>query len=291
MKKILLFIFSLVYYQCLSQGNIITIGSNLPTQISVCGAAKVFTITIYNPSPFIVTNDTLKLTMPFGMAYQVGSVTGAGVTELNTSIPNKPVFILPPIIPLAQALSITITASANCDIIAYIAGGGVVENNIRVDYTANNSQNYDNHTTLTYAVKQPVLNITNITNQSYTANIGDIYTRCITITNSGLGELTQFTLTDVHGTGIQINSINKGVWVNSGTTETVTFNGTHFGSVGNNNGVFEQGESIVICETVKVNNCFLVASDLIAAWGCNNQVCQSSTLGANVLFPNLIPNI
>ncbi|MES2138056.1 MAG: PKD domain-containing protein [Bacteroidota bacterium] len=291
MKKFLLFIFSLVYYQCFSQGNIITIGSNLPTQISVCGTAKVFTITIYNPSPFTVTNDTLKLTMPSGMAYQVGSVTGAGVTELNTSIPNKPVFLLPPIIPLAPALSITITASANCNIITYIAGGGVVENKIRVDYTANSSQNYDNHTTLTYAVKQPVLNITNITNQSYTANIGDIYTRCITITNSGLGDLTQFTLTDIHGAGIQINSVNKGVWVNSGSTETVTFNASHFSSVGNNNGLFEQGESIVICETVKVNNCFLVASDLTAAWGCNNQVCQSSTMGANVLFPNLIPNI
>lgn len=291
MKKFLLFIFSLVYYQCYSQGNIITIGSNLPTQISVCGAAKVFTITIYNPSPFTVTNDTLKLTMPSGMAYQVGSVTGTGVTELNTIIPNKPVFLLPPIIPLAQALSITITASANCDIIAYIAGGGVVENKIRVDYTANNSQNYDNHTTLTYAVKQPVLNITNISNQSYTANIGDIYSRCITITNSGLGDLAQFTLTDVHGTGIQVNSVNKGVWVNSGTTETITFNASHFSSVGNNNGLFEQGESIVICETVKVNSCFLVASDLTASWGCNNQICQSSTLGANVVFPNLIPNI
>lgn len=291
MKKFLLFIFSLVYYQCYSQGNIITIGSNLPSQISVCGAAKVFTITIYNPSPFTVTSDTLKLTMPSGMVYQVGSVTGAGVTELNTNTPNKPVFLLPPIIPLAQALSITITASANCDIIAYIAGGGVVENLIRVDYTANNSQNYDNHTTLTYSVKQPVLNISNITNQSYTANIGDIYTRCITITNSGLGDLAQFTLTDIHGTGIQVNNINNGVWVNSGTTETITFNASHFSSVGNNNGLFEQGESIIICETVKVNNCFLVASDITAAWGCNNQVCQSSILGANVVFPNLIPNI
>ncbi len=291
MKKLLFFVFALVYYQCWSQGNIITIGTNLPSQISVCGAARVFTITIYNPSPFIVTNDTLKLTMPPGMSYQVGSVTGTGVNELNTSIPNKPVFLLPSIIPLAQALSITITAFANCDIIAYIAGGGVVENKIRVDYTANNSQNYDSHTSLTYAVKQPVLNIANITNQSYTANVGDVYTRCITITNSGLGELSQFILTDVHGTGIQINSINNGIWVNSGTTETITFNASHFSSVGNNNGLFEQGESIVICETVKVNNCYLVASNLTAKWGCYNQDCQSATLGANVVFPNLIPNI
>ncbi|MES2591148.1 MAG: PKD domain-containing protein [Bacteroidota bacterium] len=291
MKNILLFVFAFAYCQCWSQGNVITINSNLPAQMTICGAPTVFTITIYNPSPFTVTNDTLKLTLPTGMVYQPGSVTGTGVTELNISIPNKPVFLLPNIVSLAPALNITFSAAVTCNIIPYIAGGGVVENNIRVNYTANNIQNYDSYTTPTYIVKQPVLAITNVSNQSYSGSVGDTYTRCITITNSGVGELTQFTFTDVHGNGIQVNSINAGVWVNSGATETVTFNASHFTSIGNNNGLFEQGESITLCETVHVLNCFSVASNYTVKWGCNTQICQSANDAANVVFPNLIPNL
>lgn len=291
MKKILLFIFALVCYQCSGQGNIITINSNLPAQMTICGTPTVFTITIYNPSPFTVTTDTLKLTLPTGMVYQTGSITGTGVSELNISVPNKPVFLLPNINSLAPALSITFSAAANCSIIPYIAGGGVVENSIRVNYTANNLKNYDTYTTPTYIVKQPLLGITNVSNQSYSGNVGDTYTRCITITNSGLGELAQFTFTDVHGNGILVNNINAGTWVNSGTTETVTFNASHFSSIGNNNGLFEQGETITLCETVQVLNCFAVGSNYTVKWGCNNQICQSANGGANVVFPNLIPNL
>jgi gliding motility-associated-like protein len=291
MKKFLLFIFALIYYHCWGQGNIITINSTLPAQMNICGAAQTFTISIYNPSPFQVIKDTLKVTLPPGIVYQAGSVSGTGVTEFNISIPNKPVFLLPPIQSLATATVITFTAVANCDLIAYTSGGGIVENKIRVDYTANNIQNYDSYTTATYIVKQPILVIANVTNQSYSGSVGDTYTRCITITNSGLGDLSQFVFTDVHGAGIHVNSINAGTWVNSGNTETVTFNASNFTSIGNNNGLFEQGESIVMCETIHVISCSGVASNFTAGWGCNSQVCQSSTLGANVIFPNLIPNL
>ncbi|MFY9310059.1 MAG: gliding motility-associated C-terminal domain-containing protein [Bacteroidia bacterium] len=291
MKKLLHFFLLFITYQCLGQGNVISITSTVPSQITVCGAQKTFTITLYNPSPFTVTNDTLKLTLPTGISYQAGSITGAGVSEQNISNLSKPVFLLPSIPSLAPALTISFTATASCDVIAFIAGGGVIENKVQVTYSANNQAGQDSHTTLTYTVKQPVLNITTVTNQTYSGSIGNTFTRCITVTNSGLGELSQFTFTDVHGTGIVINSVSAGNWNNSGTTETVTFSGSDFTSVGNNNNLLEQGESVTFCETVQINSCVGVASNFSAFWGCNSQTCQTGTLGANVIFPNLIPNI
>ncbi len=266
----------------------ITINTTVPTQMTICGAAKLFTIAIYNPSPFLLTNDTLKLTMPTGINYQLGSITGA--TELNTTILSQPTFLIPNI-PTLTTLNITYTAAATCGVMAFLSGGGIVENKIRVNYFANGANNYDLVTTSSYIVRQPNVSISAITNQSYTGNIGDVFTRCITVTNGGLGELSQFTLTDVHGSGIQITAVNKGVWTNSGSTETIILNGSTFLTIGDGDNLFENGESITICETINILNCISVASVFKAYWGCNAQDCQSSVSNGNVVFPNLIPNL
>lgn len=288
MKKFLLVIFAFLSYQCWSQGNMIAISSTVPSQMTICGASKSFTISIYNPSPFTLTSDTLKLTMPAGIIYQTGSIAGA--TYLFTTAPNTAVFILADI-PTLTSLNISFSALANCDVMAYIAGGGIVENKIRVNYTANNTPNYDILTTSTYIIRQPNLSITNVSNQSYTGNIGDIFTRCITITNSGLGELSQFTFTDVHGSGILVTAISIGSWTNAGVTETIVLNGTNFSSIGNGDNFLGNGESITICETIKVLDCISVASAFEANWGCYGSTCQFTVSNANVFFPNLIPNL
>ncbi|MES2285828.1 MAG: PKD domain-containing protein [Bacteroidota bacterium] len=288
MKKLLVITLLFLSYQCRSQGNMITINSTVPSQMTICGVSKVFTITIYNPSPFTLSNDTLKLTMPPGIAYQAGSVTGG--SQGNIAVPNAPVFILPNI-PTLTSLNISFIASVGCDIMAYTSGGGIIENKIRIDYTANNVQNFDVHTTTSYIVRQPNLSIVNVSNQSYTGNIGDVFARCISITNGGLGELSQFTLTDTHGSGLQITAVNKGTWTNAGILETIVLDGSDFSGIGDGDTLFENGENIIICETVNVLNCISVASTIETYWGCSGQNCQSFTSSANVVFPNLIPNL
>lgn len=288
MRKILLLLFVFSYYLGQSQGNMITINSSVPSQMTICGLSKTFSITIYNPSPFTLSNDTLKITMPPGIVYQNGSIVGA--TESNISIPNAPIFLLQDI-PTLTTVNISYTASVGCDVMAYTSSGGVIENTARVSYTANNIANFDAHTTASYIVRQPNLSIVSISNQSYTGSIGDTYTRCINITNGGLGELSQFTLTDIHGSGLQITAIDKGTWNSAGLTETIVVNSSSFTSVGDNDTLFENGETIIICETINIINCISVASAFEAYWGCNNQHCQSSLSTANVVFPNLIPNL
>ncbi|MFY9311198.1 MAG: hypothetical protein WAQ28_19295, partial [Bacteroidia bacterium] len=298
MKKKLRLLYIFMFLCCLSygQGNMITIGTTVPSQITVRGPAKTFTVAIYNPSPFLLTNDTLKLTLPPGIVYQSGSISGvlnsspATIGEFNINIPNQPVFLLPSI-PTLNYLNITFTAAVTCDVLPYLAGGGIIQNDVVVNYLANGNNTFDAHTTASYIVRQPNLSISNFTNQSYTGAIGDIYTRCITVTNGGFGELSQFVLKDVHGSGLQVTAVSAGSWVSSGGTETVTLSGAHFAAVGDGDNLFENGESITICETVNILNCISVFSAFEAYWGCNSQNCQSSTTNANIVFPNLIPNL
>ena len=239
MKKLFLIILLfLLCTQSWSQGTMITISSTVPSQITVCGAAKQFTINIYNPSPFLITQDTLFVTMPTGIQYVFGSVTGG--TFLNNFGGILKVWL--PDIPALSSVNISYMATAQCPVIAYIAGGGITKNNIRVAYTANNLHTYNSNNSSLYLVKQPFLTITSITNQSYSGNIGDVFTRCITVVNAGPGELSDFTLTDIHGAGIQITSVNTGTLTNLGLTAKIILNGADFSSIGDGDNLFEKAQ-------------------------------------------------
>ena len=284
----LIFFWMLMCGQVFAQGNRLVITSSVPTEMTVCGEQQTFTLQLYNPSPNLLTNVSVAVNMPSGLIYVAGTITGA--TEQNISDLSNPVFAITDIATLTNR-TITFSAGAGCDVMAYMAAGLPARNIARVNYTANGFNTFDSDTSFTYLIKQPNVSITTVTNQSYSGNVGDTYTRCITITNGGLGALSQFVFTDQHDNGIQINSINRGTRVTQGNTEIVTLGAADFTTIGNGNALFESGENIVICENVTVTNCVAVSSAFTAGWGCNNQVCQSSNSSANVVFPNLTPNL
>jgi gliding motility-associated-like protein/uncharacterized repeat protein (TIGR01451 family) len=266
----------------------VDITTTVPSDLTVCGVSKTFTVKVYNPSPNLLTNIVLTVTMPTGMRYDAGSITGA--TDFNITNLSAPQFSITDIATLTTR-NLTFTASAVCDIMAFLSAGNPALNQLRIDYRANGNNLYDTHTTYTYSVKQPNLSITTVTNQSYSGNVGDTYQRCITVTNGGLGELSTFVLTDVHGNGIQINSVDKGSRQTQGASEIIILSGNDFTSIGNGNNLFESGESITICESVTVTNCVSVQSAFTATWGCHLVACQGSGSSANVVFPNLTPNL
>jgi gliding motility-associated-like protein/uncharacterized repeat protein (TIGR01451 family) len=291
MKKFLLIIFVFFYYQCWSQGTghggFITVSATVPSQMTICGDAKLFTITIYNPSPFLLTGVGLSSVLPTGIQLVPGSLTGATYTSffggnILATVPN---------IPTLTSLTITFMAKAQCNVLQFISGGGVIKDHVTINYTANNISTYDDVYTSTYLIRAPNITITTITNQSHIANIGDVFTRCITIVNGGLGELSAFTFTDIHASGIQITGSNKGVLTNTGLTAKIDISGADFSTIGNGNNVFESGESITICETVHVLDCISGGSSFKAFWGCSVNYCQASVSTANVVFPNYVPNL
>jgi gliding motility-associated-like protein len=287
-KTYYLIILLFIAVRGLATGGYITISSVVPTDITVCGQSKLFTFTINNPSAFNLTGVSVDLTMPNGLNYQIGSATNATVAAGPST--NTPVFNLANI-PANTSIVVTFVAEANCDILNYLSLGSPTENQIQVNYTANSTLCFDNHTTQVYIVKQPNVSITTVTNQSFNGSIGGSFTRCISITNGGTGELSNFTLKDVHGNGVTITAATPGAWTSVAGTETYLLSGTDFTSIGNGNALFETGETITICETVTINNCSSVFSSYEAAWGCNGQACQTSISTANVIFPNFVPNL
>lgn len=283
------FLFLLIYqYQAFAQGYMVTMSSTVPNDITICGSEKSFSVQIYNPSPNLLTGIVLTVTMPSGMYYITGSITGA--TEYNISNLSAPQFALTDL-PTLTSRNLTFNASAGCDIMSFLAAGNPAQNHLRIDYLANGHPFYDTHTTFTYVVKQPNLSITSVTNQSYSGQVGDNFQRCITITNGGLGELSTFIFRDQHGNGLVVNATDKGNRITQGNTEIITLSGADFATIGNGNSLFESGESITICENITVTNCISVLSTFIAEWGCHNQICQYSTSSANVVFPNLTPHL
>ena len=268
-------------------GNLLGITSNVPANLTICGDAKTFSVNLNNPTPFSLQNGTVTIVMPIGTIYQAGSIVGATPISVTT---NTLVFS---IIDMASLTNINITyvAFVDCDIIPFLSSGNNPKNVITVNYTKSGTSYYDTHTTVNYVVKQPNLSITTVTNQSYTGAVGDVFTRCITIINGGLGELSQFTLTDVHAAGLQISAVSTGIWTNVGSNETIVLDGSHFSSVGDGDTKFETGESITICETITINDCIGASSNYKAFWGCNGKECQYSSISGNVVFPGLIPNI
>jgi len=291
MKQLLLLFISLFTISTFSfsQGNMITVNTQLPYSITICGASQTINVEIINPSPFNLTNIKLTVTMPVGLNYVASSITGA--TESNISNLNTPEFTLNNL-STGSIKNISLNISANCQLINFISQGNLVAIESKVNYTTNNNINtYDKNTSYLYFVKQPNLSIISISNQTYSGNIGDIFTRCITITNGGFGELSQFTYNHTHGNGIKVNSVTIGTWNSAGNVETVNFSGSDFSSIGNHNTLFENAEVITICETIEIINCVSVTSNYDVKWGCEGQICQSSSSTANVIFPNFTPNL
>ncbi|MGB3948296.1 MAG: hypothetical protein WBM13_09935, partial [Bacteroidia bacterium] len=288
MKKLLLLFSVFIYFQSFAQtvGNMLYITQQNPLDLTICGPSKEFKVTIYNPTPWTITSCSLSVTTPTGVQFDnscpvPGFINNfGGVIKIN----------LPNIAPL-QTIEVKFCLKAQCNVRQFIAGGGIIRNNVRVDYIANTMPRFDSNLGSTYIIRQPNVTITSVTNQSFNGTIGQTFNRCITIVNGGSGALASFTFTDLHATGVQITAIDKGVWTTSGQTEKVELNGTQFITVGDGDALFESGESITICETVHILNCISATSNFRAFWGCSVNSCQASDATANVVFPNYVPNL
>ncbi len=267
--------------------------SELPNDINVCEEEKTMRFTIENTTTFQAQNILADIAMQLGIEYVVGSVTGA--TESDISNLSAPVFSVPNIAGGSAPYEITIRFKVNCNVFDN-PPATQYRNIITLDYTANSTPSTSTHTSKSFSVQEPALSIIKITNQEYPGAIGDVFQRCVTITNQGLGYLTNFTLTENHGTDIVIT----GVDLNNITSQSASFMTLNFGAAeimagGDSDGVFENGDTLRFCETVRIDACGSTASTYQTSWGCNGDDCQAKQGGgnesANVIFPGTIPNV
>ena len=96
MKHILI---KLLFYLILFTSSVTTsfgqdyfIETTFPTvgvdRFSVCGGDRTINVRLTNTSSNTLTNDTLNFTFPVGFDYTAGSLTGTGITEVDTTAPS-----------------------------------------------------------------------------------------------------------------------------------------------------------------------------------------------------------
>jgi hypothetical protein len=114
----------------------------------------------------------------------------------------------------------------------------------------------------------------------------------VTITNSGQAPLSDLWFVNTHGSDLTTANYTQGTLITSGSNyDSVYVDGAGFSGVGNGDLFLDPGESVTICYDVTVNGCDFVSSTFTTTWGCNGQFCQESSSTANVIFPNLIPDL
>jgi gliding motility-associated-like protein len=136
-------------------------------------------------------------------------------------------------------------------------------------------------------VNIPSLNISKITNQSYTGYPNDTFSRFLTLTNTATSKLTGFTLFIVRAKDVQVDSLKGKKYTTSGDTMKVAYTATDFLKVGNKDRYLDKNEVIVLREYNTVKGCSNLTTKYILAWGCNGKFCDNySTTGGVVIGPN-----
>lgn len=246
-----------------------------PPSLVICSDDGTFSLQIANTTGSTMSGATLLLSLPPGVRYTAGSVTGA--TEISIANLNQPVFSLPAI---ANNTAHTVTYDGGL-----VCGYSNTQNfNYIVTY---NSTNYTGFETplQNYYYPEPV--ITNITNASAVIPVNSTVTRNITIQQQGINSsLDTLYLIDEHTTDIQIVSTGLGtLHLDPGPgpflSDTIILTGSDFPG---GNGFFDGGESIMIPETVRLLGCTNGQSTLKAGWGCFGQICNFYTS-----FPSVSP--
>ncbi len=260
----------------LSDGFIIN--SELNPEIVVCGANEEFYFSIQNNSGSTIINPEISIDFPIGIEYVGASLvesSSMNLTESNISDLNN---ITLSFDSFEDGHSLVFTAQLKADLsaITHQNSGGVFRNNL----TLNHASGSASHTTSSYNILYAALSITEVNSLIDSVYPGEYFTRTVTIKNGGYGKLTEFSLFDIASSeSLKITGVDNGVLLDS----IITFSSVDFLSVGNNDEFFDQDEVLVVEETLKMEGCQNITSELTAKWGCDN--IQTSS---NQKFPSTI---
>ncbi|HNW77209.1 MAG TPA: hypothetical protein PKJ28_10030, partial [Bacteroidales bacterium] len=236
-----------------------------PSSLVVCGDDGTFSLLIANTTGVTMTGATLAIDLPPGVRYTPGSVTGA--TESDITNLNHPIFNLPDILN-STAHTVTYDAGLVC--------GYNNTQNFLYTVTYNGSDYTGTETPLqNYYFPEPV--ITSITNGTVSIPVNTTVTRGIIIQQQGLNSsLDTLIILDEHTTDIQVISVSVGVLhPDPGPgplrVDTIIITGA---DLPGGNGSFDQGEQIIVDETVKLVGCTNGQSTIKTSWGCFGQICN-----------------
>ena len=257
-------------------GQSITWNNTVPSNISVCLGTENFDISLTNNTGNTLTDLTIRVQLPTGIDYSVGSLTnvsGGSVSEQSVSNTEDITFSASNV-QIGATLSFRISADADMDAYNYVIAGGILRNTITATY----SGGADTTQTESYSLYYPALSITTVDALSESVYAGQTFTRQVTIVNGGYGSATSLTLKDTHDSNLQVVGTDVGTLNTS--TEEIIVSVSDFTAIGDGDGYFEQNESITITQTIKATGCTSTQSTLEAVWGCG-----STQVGSNKKYP------
>ena len=268
--------------------------STVPTAVTVCDSARTFSLSVVNGAGVAASAITVTLHLEAGQKYVAGSLSGTGVSQSNITDLQNPIFSVTNFSSGARPFSFKV--ASGCDLIAAtgVSGGQTLQLEADLNYTTNSVAKNSHHVSIDYSKKYAALSITNVTNKNYTGNLGNTYTRVITIKNGGYGRVSNFSFTTVHTAVTSITAVTgTATWNSNSLTGTETYTVTNFTGVGNGDAYFDLNEIITITETVLVNQCATppTTTQFTVMWGCNAQTCQNSIESASTAISARLPVI
>ncbi|GEM_PF-2697679 len=273
--------------------------NSVPDALTVCGSVDTaqVTITLSGQSP--ATRSQLTATCHLFQGIRFAgldtSATTPGVTLLDDTNPNVPVFALPDLSPDGIThVQIGYYIYADCEVVDTLAQNGMLDlyDLWQFDYSLNGQYLSEQHTTASYrdALAIPFFTISTPTDIPPMAT-GDCSTRQLVISNSALnGSTDTLWYTTIQGSGLslqllEVNGMPIDLQAMAGpfgdTSYTAALSGEVFvaNSYGNGDTTFDPNEALTITEHFRVVDCTGGTESTHAiGWGCSGQLCAQATI-------------
>ncbi|MEO6038373.1 MAG: hypothetical protein ABIQ93_08170, partial [Saprospiraceae bacterium] len=256
----------------------VSITTQNPSQLHVCGQDG-FEIVVKNNLAAPLVNLQLTLSLPTGIEYLAGSITGA--TEFSLANPSAPVFALADL-PAGAVVILSGQEKANCSLVAAINSGQEFSNIVTLTYTGGTQQ----FTSLKYPVETGLLTILSISPAAQSGENGQVLSRSITVLNTRQGPISSLEFTDTYSPGLSMQLAGIGGINTGGVFFQAQVPGSYFTAFGDGDALLEYNETVTLTEEITIEHCgspsFSDPSVLHIGWGCGGDLCQGDTITAAV---------
>ncbi len=236
----------------------------------VCGTDTFF-IKVQNNGSVPLNDGALKVTLPPGINYIPGSISGA--SEQNISDLQQPVFSLP-VLPAGAMASTGMLISANCSAADGVDTGQLFIGSINVTSSSGNAQ----INTSSFTVETGLILIESVSDVLMTGEKGDTLLRKICVKNTRLGKIGTLYFEDEHKDGITVDIADATSQTNDPGLYQAVFAGDFIDNFGDGDQWLEIGETLCFTERIIITDCGIPEynnpSTLRVGWGCGGETCR-----------------
>ncbi|MES2772750.1 MAG: T9SS type A sorting domain-containing protein [Bacteroidota bacterium] len=274
-------------YKCSPSGSpstSITIAIIAAPTLNACSGQGNFVVRLSNLSASDIPNVIFKDSMPPGINYVPGTVSGTGVTFGSNLSGGNVVSFNVANIPSSGFVDIGFSAAADCGVSRLPAD---IANVYNVQWDCGYLAPFQ---TPTYGVNFPSLSVSP-DNSAPTAFCLTPFVRRITICNGGFGPVDSLSFSESeNNSSMIVLGFDKGTVTGAGTTKAKTvLHAADFIAAGFAYGQLRQNDCIVIYDTVRiVGSTSPIKDTLRADWGCSATICNNGTTNNEVIINTAI---